>query len=299
MLMDSLISRIIEMQSPIAVGLNPNLSQIPDKLKSEPFLRRGKTPEAVARIFFRFNRGIIDQIHDVVPAVRVPLAAYIEWGVAGIDCYAKTIAYAKSKKLLVIGDAMAGVYTRGHIGRVDVDGTIHKVFDEDFITVSPYMGYDTVEPYLADCKGYGKGIFVVVKTPNPGAGDVQDLKTSEGLSIYRHVGHLVSHWGRGMIGEYGFSAVGAVVGAVNAEESRILRENMPHTFFMVPEYGKIGSLARDIKELFNKKKAGAIVNAEAGVIDAFQQDAYKGYGEAGFAQAAKAAVMDMKRELAS
>lgn len=306
MLIDRLIDKITELSSPIVVGLDPRLSQIPSKLKEEAFLRRGKTPEAVARIFYRFNRAIIDHIYDLIPAVKPQIALYEQLGAPGIDCYIKTVEYAKSKGLIAIGDIKRGdiastaeAYSHGHIGKVDIENTSHKIFDEDFITVSPYLGHDSVEPYLADCKDYGKGIFVLVKTSNKGSADIQDIITKDGLPLYRHVGQLVSSWGEGLIGKHGFSSVGAVVGATHPEEGRELRESMPHTFFLVPGYGAQGGTAKDLVGLYNKDRLGIIVNSSRGITGAFQMEQYKSYGEAGFAQAARAAVMDMKRDLMS
>ena len=306
MLMDRLIARIIELESPIVVGLDPRLSQIPSRLISEAFLRRGKTPEAVARIFYRFNRAIIDHIYDLVPAVKPQIALYEQLGVPGMDCYAKTVAYAKSKGLLVIGDIKRGdiastaeAYSHGHIGKLEIENTVHKIFDTDFITVNPFLGRDSIEPYLTDCKKHDKGIFVLVKTSNVGSVDVQDIKMENGLPLYRHVGQLVSGWGEQLIGDYGFSSVGAVVGATFPEEGKILRGEMPHTFFLVPGYGAQGAKAKDLKGMFNKDRLGIIVNSSRGITGAFQMEAYKSYGEAGFATAARAAVLDMKRDLMS
>ena len=310
MLMDKLIRRIIELQSPIVVGLDPRLSQIPGHIKEEIFSSQGKTPEAAAAIIYRFNQAIINHIYDLVPAVKPQIALYEQFGVPGINCYINTVEYAKSKGLLVIGDIKRGdiastaeAYSHGHIGKVDVEGTSHDIFREDFITVSPYMGHDSVEPYLADCSNYGKGIFVLVKTSNPGSADIQDIvivggeTSQEGLPIYLRVGKLVSEWGRNLIGEYGFSSIGAVVGATHPEEGKVLRENMPHTFFLVPGYGAQGGTAKDLQGMFNKDRLGIIVNSSRGITGAFQSETYKDFGEDNFAQAARAAVLDMRKDL--
>ena len=304
MLIDRLIDRIIELGSPIVVGLDPRLSQIPAKIKEDVFLRRGKTPEAAAKIFYRFNKAIIDHIYDIVPAVKPQIALYEQFGTPGLECYINTIAYAKSKGLFVIGDIKRGdiastaeAYSHGHIGRVEVEETQHRVFAEDLITVNPYLGSDSVEPYLSDCKEYDKGIFVLVKTSNKGSRDIQDVKMADGLPLYRHVGNLVSDWGKGSAGMHGFSSVGAVVGATHPEEGAALREAMPHTFFLVPGYGAQGGTAKDLAGLYNKKRLGIIVNNSRGITAAFQNERYKTYGESNFAKAAREAVLDMKRDL--
>lgn len=306
MLIDRLISRIIELDSPIVVGLDPRLSQIPTRLKEDVFFNRGKTPEAVARIFYRFNKAIIDHIYDVVPAVKPQIALYEQLGAPGINCYIKTVDYARSKGLLVIGDVKRGdiastaeAYSNGHIGKIEIENTQHRVFDTDFVTINPYMGRDSIDPFLDDCKNYGKGLFVLVKTSNPGSVDVQNVITADGIPMYQHVGNLVSNWGKGkkMIGKHGFSSIGAVVGATHPEEGEILRKMMPHTFFLVPGYGAQGGAAKDIKKMYNKDRLGIIVNSSRGITGAFQMEAYKSYGEAAFAAAARAAVLDMKRDL--
>ena len=303
-LMDHLVARIIELKSPIVVGLDPRLSQIPGHIKDEIFLSQGKTPEAAANVIYQFNQAIINHIYDLVPAVKPQIALYEQLGIPGINCYLKTITYAKSKGLIVIGDVKRGdiastaeAYSHGHIGMVEIEGTSHKIFDEDFITINPYMGHDSVEPYLTDCKKFDKGIFVLVKTSNPGSADIQDIITAAGQPIYHHVGDLVSSWGKDLIGKHGFSSVGAVVGATHPEEGKMLREAMPHTFFLVPGYGAQGGTAKDLKGMFNKDELGIIVNSSRGITGAFQLDAYKNYGEANFAQAARAAVSDMRKDL--
>ena len=308
MLIDKLIARIDELSSPICVGLDPRLDQIPRRIKDEEFMRRGKTPDAVSRIFYRFNKAIIDSVYDIVPAVKPQIAMYEQLGTSGLDCYIKTVAYAKSKGLLVIGDVKRGdigptaaAYSHGHIGRVEIEEASHKIFDEDFITINPYLGGDSIDPFLTDCKKHGKGIFVLVKTSNKGSADIQDLmiyrEPNGKIPLYYHVGNLVSIWGEGLIGSQGFSSVCAVVGATHPEEGKVLRENMPHTFFLVPGYGAQGGSGKDLTGMFNKNRQGIIVNNSRGVTGAYLSEQYKNYGESGFAQAARAAVLDMRRDI--
>ena len=322
MLMDRLIARVIETSAPIVAELTPTLDQVPARMKEEEFLTRGKTPEALARVFYRFNRAIIDHIHDLVPAVKPQIAFYEQLGVPGINCYAKTISYAKSKGLLVIGDIIAGdmfsagkARSHGHIGKLEIDGTNHRIFDVDFITVNPYLGYDSIEPYLEDCKNYGKGIFVLVKTSNPSSDDIQNQIINAGLPLYLHVGNLVKKWGENLTGKFGYSSIGALVGINHPEEGKKLREHMPGTFFLVSSYGakngtKNGTqnstksdtnnnliTAKNLKGMINKDRSGIICSCD--ITGAHKLDAYKSYGEAGFAQAARASLLDMKRDLMS
>ena len=306
MLIDRLIERI-KQTAPIVVGLDPRLSQIPGCVKEEIFSAKGKTPQAAAEIIFAFNKAIIDQIHDIVPAVKPQIAMYEQFGAEGFACYLRTVEYAKSKGLIVIGDVKRGdiastaeAYSNGHIGQVDIDGVPYSNPQTDFITVNPYMGYDSVQPYLADCKNHDKGLFVLVKTSNPSSKDIQDMDLvvlGKDLPMYMHVGNLVSDWGKGFVGKHGYSAIGAVVGATHPEEAVVIRKALPHTFFLVPGYGAQGGSGKDLKDLWTEN-FGAIVNNSRGITGAYQLDKYKSrFGEKDFAQASRQAVLDMKADL--
>ena len=301
MLIDRLIKKIQALHAPIVVGLDPRLSQIPCSIKEEVFATHGKTPEAAAEIILTFNKVIIDSIHDIVPAVKPQIAMYEHFGPAGLSCYIKTIDYAKDKGLIVIGDIKRGdiastaeAYSCAHLGKADIEGEATVISQADFITVNPYMGYDSIEPYLADCKDYDKGLFVLVKTSNPSSSQIQDMYADDGRPIYAHVGEMVSEWGKGFIGESGFSSIGAVVGATHPSQGMELREMLPHTFFLVPGYGAQGGKAADLKGMLNKDGLGIIVNNSRGITGAYQAEKYK---HLSFAEAARAAALDMKADL--
>ncbi|MCL1787101.1 MAG: orotidine-5'-phosphate decarboxylase [Defluviitaleaceae bacterium] len=310
MLIDRLIKKITDLHAPIVVGLDPRLDQIPTYLKEEIYTTHGRTPAAVAQIFTQFNKAIIDQIHDIVPAVKPQIAMYEQFGPHGITAYLDTIAYAKSKGLIVIGDIKRGdiastaeAYSNAHIGRVNIDGETIEIAQTDFITINPYMGYDSVEPYFADCKQYDKGLFILVKTSNKGSADIQDLELKPspwGLikthpPLYERVGDLVETWGKDFIGEYGYSNIGAVVGATHPSQAADLRKHMPKTFFLVPGYGAQGGSGKDLFYLW-AKNYGAIVNNSRGITGAYQTDKYK-TDEKDFAKASRQAVLDMKADL--
>ena len=305
MLIDRLIEKIIALRAPIVVGLDPRLSQIPSHIKEAVYVPHGETPEAMAEIIYTFNKAIIDSIYDIVPAVKPQIAMYEQFGPPGLDCYHKTVAYAKSKGLIVIGDIKRGdiastaeAYSNAHIGVTRVGEKADIVALTDFITVNPYMGYDSIEPYLSDCQNFDKGLFVLVKTSNPSSKQIQDLQAADGRPVYAHVGDLVSEWGRGFIGQSGFSSIGAVVGATHPAEGKALRDMMPHTFFLVPGYGAQGGKAADLSGMINKDGLGIIINNSRGVTGAYQSEKYKGqFKETDFAQAARAAVLDMKADL--
>ena len=303
MLIVRLIAKIKKMSAPIVVGLDPRLGQIPGYVKEEIFATHGRTPKAVAEIFYAFNKEIIDAIFETVPAVKPQIAMYEQYGVEGMDCYARTVAYAHSKRMFVIGDIKRGdiattaeAYSTGHIGRLNIAGENHDSEKANFITLNPYMGYDSIEPYLSDCREHDKGLFVLVKTSNPGSRDIQDVLTQDGKPLYAHVGGLVSKWGETFIGESGYSSIGAVVGATHPDEAVELRRLMPHTFFLVPGYGAQGGSGKDLQNLWDGDKYGAIVNSSRGITGAYQSGKYSA-SEREFALAAKEAVLDMKKDL--
>lgn len=303
MIIDVLIEKIKQTQNPTVVGLDPRLSFIPEFIKNECVEKYGKTPKAVAESFFEFNKGIIDSVYDLVPAVKPQVAMYEMLGTDGMDCFIKTCDYASKKGLVVIGDIKRGdiastaeAYSNGHIGEIDAFGVKHKIFNEDFITVNPYLGWDSIEPYMANCKNYNKGLFVLVKTSNPNSGQFQDLDVG-GLTLYQKVGQLVESWGEHLMGQNGYSSIGAVVGATHPEQAKILREIMPHTFFLVPGYGAQGGKAEDLAVCFDKDGLGAIVNSSRGIIAAYKKDEYSKFTEKEYGLAARQAVMDMKADL--
>jgi len=303
MIIDKLIEKITALQAPIVVGLDPRLSQIPAFIKDPIYDEKGKTPYAAAEAIFAFNRAMIDNVYDIVPAVKPQIAMYEQFGPAGLACYFETVAYAKSKDMIVIGDIKRGdiastaeAYSDAHLGRTDIDGEPTSRAKTDFITVNPYMGYDSIEPYLADCTKYNKGLFVLVKTSNPSSSQIQDMHAEDGRPIYAHVGEMVGQWGYELIGKSGFSSIGAVVGATHPSQGKALREMLPHTFFLVPGYGTQGGKASDLTGMLNKDGLGIIVNNSRGITGAYQSEKYNA-SEKDFAKAARVAVLDMKADL--
>lgn len=283
------------------VGLDPRLSFVPGHLKEAAYEAHGKTPAGAAAAFLAFNKGIIDAVCDLVPAVKPQVAMYEQFGAPGMAAYIETAAYAKAKGLTVIGDikrsdiaSTAEAYADGHIGRVDIEGEKTAVFQEDIITLNPYLGWDSIEPYLPSCTAYEKGLFVLVKTSNPNSGQLQDLDVG-GMTLYEKVGSLVNEWGLPYIGRYGYHFVGAVVGATHPAQAERLRRLMPNTFFLVPGYGAQGGTAADLKVCFDKDGLGAIVNSSRGIIAAYQKN--EKYHETDYAAAAREAVLEMQADL--
>lgn len=299
-----LIEKIQKTKAPICVGLDPMLSYVPEHIQAAAFEQYGETLEGAAEAIWQFNKEIVDHTFDLIPAVKPQIAMYEQFGIEGLKVYKRTVDYCKEKGLVVIGDAKRGdigstsaAYATGHIGSVQVGSKTYSGFDTDFLTVNPYLGTDGVKPFVDVCNSHDRGLFVLVKTSNPSSGEFQD-RLIDGRPLYEWVAEKVVEWGDAcMDGEY--SNVGAVVGATYPEMSRILRNLMPHTYFLVPGYGAQGGTAEDLKHCFNKDGLGAIVNSSRGIIAAYKQEKYKKFGAENFAEASRQAVIDMAADINS
>ena len=303
-MIEKLVSRIKKLNAPIVVGLDPTLNFVPKFLIDKAINEKGETLEAAADAIFEFNKAIVDAVYDLIPAVKPQIAMYEQFGIPGLMAYKKTLDYCHEKGLLVIGDAKRGdigststAYAIGHLGRVKIGSTEIAPIDTDFLTINPYMGSDSVVPFIEECKKNDKGLFILVKTSNPSSGEFQDQKVGE-KAVYELVGKKVDEWGLDTVKE-GYSDVGAVVGATYPEMGKVLREIMPKAYILVPGYGAQGGTAAELKPFFNKDGLGAIVNSSRGIIAAYKQEKYAEFGAEGFAEAARAAVIDMKNDIAS
>jgi len=303
-MIEKLVSRIKKLNAPIVVGLDPTLNFVPKFLIDKAINEKGETLEAAADAIFEFNKAIVDAVYDLIPAVKPQIAMYEQFGIPGLMAYKKTLDYCHEKGLLVIGDAKRGdigststAYAIGHLGRVKIGSTEIAPIDTDFLTINPYMGSDSVVPFIEECKKNDKGLFILVKTSNPSSGEFQDQKVGE-KAIYELVGKKVDEWGLDTVKE-GYSDVGAVVGATYPEMGKVLREIMPKAYILVPGYGAQGGTAAELKPFFNKDGLGAIVNSSRGIIAAYKQEKYAEFGAEGFAEAAREAVIDMKNDIAS
>jgi orotidine-5'-phosphate decarboxylase len=249
-----------------------------------------------------FNREILDGVWDLVPAVKPQIAMYERFGPEGLAAYARTAAYAAEKGLLVIGDVKRGDVSgtaaayAAHLAGVEFEGRRFDPWMEDAITLNPYMGGDSVRPFLDCCAAWDKGVFILVKTSNAGSGDLQDRALRDsGLLVCEHVADLVSAWGADLMGRRRYSRVGAVVGATFAGQGRALRKRMPRTFFLVPGYGAQGASGKDLRGFFDESGRGCVVNSSRGITAAWQRDGRS--GEANPGGAARAAVLAMKKDL--
>lgn len=298
-MIDQLVANIKKTQAPIVVGLDPMLNYIPEQVQKKAFEEKGETLEGAAEAIWQFNKAIVDATYDLIPAVKPQIAMYEQFGVEGVIAFKKTVDYCKEKGLVVIGDVKRGdigstseAYAVGHLGKVQVGSHTYAGFDEDFATLNPYMGSDSVNPFIKVCKENNRGVFVLVKTSNPSSGELQD-KLVDGKPLYELVGKMVDAWGSDCIGESGYSEVGAVVGATYPEQGKVLRAIMPRTYILVPGYGAQGGKGKDLVHFFNEDGLGAIVNSSRGIIAAYKQEAYAKFGAEHFADASRQAVLDM------
>ena len=298
MSMDKLIEKIAEKQNPTVAGLDPKLSYIPEYIRSASYEKYGKTLEGAADALLQFNKGLIDALCDIVPAVK-PQAAYYEmYGWQGAKALHDTIAYAQEKGMFVITDgkrndigATMEAYATAHLGEVEVEGESFAPFGADALTVNGYLGTDGIKPLLKVCNEKDAGIFVLVKTSNPSSGELQDRELADGDTIYRAMGKMCESWGQELPGKYGYSGVGAVVGATYPAQLEELRAAMPHTFFLVPGYGAQGGAADDVAPAFDKRGLGAIVNSSRGIMCAWQKE---GCDEHEYAAAARREAIRMR-----
>ncbi len=296
MITDKLIERIKELDNPTVAGIDTSFDYLPDDMKNGV-----KDFKSASEAVLEFNKRIIDNICDIVPCVKVQIAYYEMYGLDGMHTFAETVKYAGKKGMLVMTDAKrndigatAECYAKAYLGETAVGDKTYTAFDSDFLTVNGYLGSDGIKPFLGWMQKRDKGIFVLVKTSNKSSGELQDLKLENGKTVYEYMGSLVEEWGKDSIGKYGYSAVGAVVGATHPAQAEILRKEMPHTFFLIPGYGAQGGTADALKVCFNSDGLGGIVNSSRGILCAYRQEKYAGRS---YYEAARQACIDMKNDL--
>lgn len=301
-MIQKLIEKIKITNAPIVVGLDPMMGYIPEHVQKKAFGEFGETLEGAAEAIWQFNKEIVDKTYDLIPAVKPQVAMYEQFGVPGLAAFKKTVDYCKEKGLVVIGDVKRGdigstsaAYAVAHLGKVKVGSKEYAPFDEDFMTINPYLGSDGVNPFLDVCREEKKGLFILVKTSNPSSGEFQD-QLVDGKPLYELVGEKVAQWGEQCMGE-DYSYVGAVVGATYPEMGKTLRRVMPKSYILVPGYGAQGGQGKDLVHFFNEDGLGAIVNSSRGIIAAYQQEAYARYGAENFGEASRAAVEDMAADI--
>lgn len=297
---DRLIEKIKETGNPSVVGLDPKLEYVPEFIQKRYLEEDGWSLKAASKAILKFNQMIIDEICDIVPAIK-PQAAYYEmYGHHGMKALERTIRYAKLKGMFVITDvkrndigATMEAYTNAHLGTVRIGENDFEPFGADALTVNGYLGTDGISPLLKVCKERDKGIFVLVKTSNPSSGELQD-RLIDGIPVYAVMGDMCEKWGSGQIGKYGYSSVGAVVGATYPEQLSELRKRLPHTMFLVPGYGAQGGGAEGVAGAFDENGLGAIVNSSRAVMCAYKKE---DCNERDFAKAARREVIRMRDDI--
>jgi orotidine-5'-phosphate decarboxylase len=288
---DQLIEAIKRTKNPSVAGIDTAFSYLPEGMRAGVTDNKG-----AAKAILQFNREIIDALIDIVPAVKVQVAYYEAYGAYGMETFRDTLAYAKEKGLITISDvkrndigSTSAAYSSAYLGKNDLG--LSAEFMSDYITVNGYLGIDGIKPFTDDCREYGKGIFALVRTSNPSSSEIQNVKTEKGEFIYEMMGGLVKKWGEGLIGKYGYSAVGAVVGATHREEAEILRKQLPNVFFLVPGYGAQGGKAEDLVVCFDNNGLGALVNSSRGILCAYQKSKLSP------ADAAREAAISMREDI--
>lgn len=301
-MINKLIANIQKTQAPIVVGLDPMMKFIPTRITEAAFAEYGESLEGAAQAIWQYNKALVDNIYDLIPAVKPQIAMYEQFGIPGLITYKRTIDYCKEKGLVVIGDIKRGdigstseAYAVGHLGKVKVGSSSFYGFNEDFATLAPYMGSDSITPFVKVCREEKKGLFILVKTSNPSSTEFQD-RIIDGRPLYEWVAQKVVEWGADCMGD-AYSYVGAVVGATYPQMGKVLRELMPKSFILVPGYGAQGGKGADLVHFFNQDGLGAIVNSSRGIIAAYQQEKYAYLGETNFADAARQAVIDMREDI--
>ncbi|MDE7447281.1 MAG: orotidine-5'-phosphate decarboxylase [Lachnospiraceae bacterium] len=305
-MINKLISKIKATGAPIVVGLDPTMKFVPEHIQKKAFAEYGETLEGAAEAIWQYNKEIVDYIYDIIPAVKPQIAMYEQFGIPGLIAFKKTVDYCKEKDLVVIADIKRGdigstseAYAVGHLGKVTVGSKSYYGFDEDFATVNPYLGSDGIKPFIKVCQEEKKGLFVLVKTSNPSSGEFQDRQIADAGNrpLYEVVGEQVAKWGEEHMGD-SYSYIGAVVGATYPEMGKILRKVMPKSYILVPGYGAQGGKGSDLVHFFNEDGLGAIVNSSRGIIAAYQQEKYASFGPEHFGEASRAAVVDMREDIA-
>lgn len=273
----------VEKNGHVCVGLDTAVEYLPDSLL--------KSSSSVEQAMLRFNQEIIDATLDVASCFKVQIAYYEAMGMKGMQLYKDTLDYLRRKNAIIIADIKRGdisktaeMYARAHF-----EGD----FESDFITLNPYMGLDSIEPYLPYVENKEKGLFVLVRTSNKGAVDIEYIETAKGTKVYNEVGRKLQEMGDGYLGDCGYSSIGGVVGCTHGKEGMELRKSLNRMFFLIPGYGAQGGTAEDVA-LYLKEGNGGVVNSSRGILLAYRKE--QG-GEAKFAECSRAEALRMRDEI--
>ena len=302
---DKLAEQILLKRNPSVLGLDPKLDFIPDSIKEKAFEENACKRKAAAHSIVEFNKRLIDAVYDIIPAIKPQLAYYEMYGLEGLWAFNETLQYAKSKNLLVIADGKrndigttAEAYASAYLGTTAIHDRKQEIFGVDALTVNAYLGVDGIKPFVTACEQFGKGLFILVKTSNPSSGQLQDLKLSDGRTVYEAMADLVGEWGLTTLGQCGYSSIGAVVGATYPKQLEELRKRMSKAWILVPGYGAQGGTAADVAHAFDKDGLGAVVNASRSLMCAYKLDMWKDqFTQEDFREAARAEAERMKKDI--
>lgn len=308
MFIDRLMNKVKELQNPTIMGLDPKLEYIPNSIREKNLQTYGNTLAAASASILEFNKKLIDAAAGIVPAIKPQLAYYEMYGIEGLKAFLETVRYGREKGFIIVADAKRNdigstsqAYSSAFLGETALEaGKLEPIFDADAVTLNAYLGIDGISPMLLDCKKYGKGAFILVKTSNPSSAQLQDMVVQDGRTVYEVMADLVMEWGKDLIGECGYSSIGAVVGATWPEQLITLRKRMPYTCFLVPGYGAQGGGARDVAPAFDKNGLGAVINASRSLMCAYKLEQWKGaFTIEEFDKACREEALRMKEELRS
>lgn len=259
LIIDKLYERVEE-RGVVCLGLDTALEYIPKHIME------GKT---VSEALYNFNKEIIDKTLDVVACYKVQIAYYEALGIEGLMAYKNTLAYLREKDAIIIADIKRGdiAATATQYAKAHFTGD----FEADFITLSPYMGMDSIEPYMPYMKEQNKGVFVLVRTSNAGAEDFENLNIVNGKKLYNSVGDKITEMAQQVKGKYGYTSIGGVIGCTHVEEGKEIRERYNDMFFLIPGYGAQGGKAEDVA-LYLKDGNGGVVNSSRGILLAYKKE---------------------------
>lgn len=288
---DRLTEECQKKKSLVLVGIDPRFDQLPTTIQ-----KIGEK-EGKAKAFEIFGKEIIDAVKDVAVAVKPQIAFYEVLGPDGLAAFQSTLQYARKNNLITIADAKRGDIGSTAEAYAEAFLSENGEFSSDAVTVNGYLGYDGIAPFLKYCGTNGKGIYILVKTSNPGSVDFQDKIFDGGKKLFEIVAEKVTNWGKGFIGKSGYSSVGAVVGATWPEEAQSLRVLMPQSPFLIPGYGAQGGTAKDALASMDKQNKGGIVNSSRGIIFAYRLKEYEKYADKSWQTAVQLAAEKMRVEL--
>ncbi len=303
---DRLNSAVEEAGTPLCVGLDPRLDQLPDGLVAKHLEKHPGDPlRGASEAIFEFGSRVLEAVSSEVGVIKLQNAFFEVVGPPGLDVFCRLIKRVRELGMIAISDSKrsdigssSAAYATAHLGRVDIAGEGIEVIGADAVTVNPYFGTDGVEPFVQEAVEHGRGIFVLVKTSNPSGVEVQDLHSGS-RKVYEEVADRVWDWARRYVGKCGYSAVGAVVGATYPEQLPSLRAEMPGAIFLVPGFGAQGGKAEDIKLAFDEKGRGAIINSSRGIIFAYRKPEHEGLPPERFEEAVLAATRSAKEQIAA